>query len=85
LVNLFWFFLILRILWRLVASWGQEVEDTRSDEDESEEEKADRQNELDALRKEQGALEEVEKPALFVNGLPVEGGVDAAVVNGGKR
>jgi hypothetical protein len=83
LVNLFWFFLILRILWRLVASWGEVVEDERSDGDDSVEETEDRENELDAMRKEQGALGEVEKPSLLVNGVPLESGeVDKKVVNG---
>jgi hypothetical protein len=87
LVNLFWFFLILRILWRLVASWGEVVEDERSDADDSVEETEDRKNELDGMRKEQGVLGEVEKPALLVNGVPLEGEneVGAKKVNGKKR
>jgi len=85
LVNLFWFFLILRILWRLVASWG-EIDDVRSEDDESEVEQSEKKSALEIMRQEQGTLEEVEKPALFVNGVPVEGeGVDAVVANGEKR
>lgn len=88
LVNLFWFFLILRILWRLVASWGEVVEDDRSDADDSVEGTEDRKDELDSLRKEQGAIGELEKPALLVNGIPLpegETGVDVKVANGEKR
>jgi len=51
LVNLFWFFLILRILWRLVASWGETVEDVRSEDDE--EEVDERRGMLEELRIEQ--------------------------------
>jgi hypothetical protein len=87
LVNLFWFFLILRILWRLVASWGEVVEDERSDADDSVDGSEDRKKELDAMRKEQGTLEEVEKPALLVNGVPVEGEktANSKVSNGKTR
>ncbi|KAE9977231.1 hypothetical protein BLS_001562 [Venturia inaequalis] len=88
LVNLFWFFLILRILWRLVASWGEVVEDDRSDADDSVEGTEDRKDELDTMRKEQGAIGELEKPALLVNGIPLpegESGVDVMVANGEKR
>lgn len=71
----------------MVASWGEVVEDDRSDADDSVEGTEDRKNELDALRKQQGMLEEVEKPALLVNGVPleVENTVDAKVANGKKR
>jgi very-long-chain ceramide synthase len=37
-VNLFWLFLILRIAYRYVISWGDVVEDDRSEYEESEEE-----------------------------------------------
>ena len=53
-VNLFWFFLILRILWRMVISLGSEAKDERSEYSDEEVETEDRQTELTALRKEQG-------------------------------
>ncbi|KAF2733918.1 longevity assurance proteins LAG1/LAC1 [Polyplosphaeria fusca] len=36
-VNLFWWFLICRIAYRFIASWGKEIEDERSDNEETEE------------------------------------------------
>jgi len=59
-VNLFWLFLILRILWRVVASMGEEHRDERSEYDSDEEEE--RQEELERLRKDQNV------PSLMVNG-----------------
>lgn len=79
LVNMFWFYLILRILWRLLISLGQEVEDVRSED--SEQEVEDRQITLDELRKEQGDAFAGEtgadiraggKPTVLLNGVPVE-------------
>jgi acyl-CoA-dependent ceramide synthase len=80
LVNMFWFYLILRILWRLLISMGQEVEDVRSED--SEEAAQDRQDLLDELRKEQGDAFAGEtgadigraagKPELLLNGKPVK-------------
>lgn len=81
LVNMFWFYLILRILWRLLISMGQEVEDVRSED--SEEAAQDRQDALDELRKEQGdafagetgadiGKAPVGKPELLLNGVPVK-------------
>ena len=66
---------------------GEVVEDERSDADDSVEETGDRKSELEAMREEQGALGQVEKPALRVNGIPFEGGddVDVTVANGKKR
>jgi acyl-CoA-dependent ceramide synthase len=81
LVNLFWFFLILRILWRLVASGFKEKDDVRS-EDDDEEDVVDRQVTLDELRAEQrgdewggetGAdIRQGKKPQVLVNGVPLE-------------
>jgi acyl-CoA-dependent ceramide synthase len=51
LVNMFWFFLILRILWRIVASGFKEAEDERSVDDE--EEVDERAGMLEELRSEQ--------------------------------
>lgn len=47
-VNLFWLFLIFRIAYRYVASWGDVKEDERSEYDESEEEE--RRQELEDLK-----------------------------------
>jgi hypothetical protein len=86
LVNMFWFYLILRILWRLLMTWGEEVEDVRSEDDEEEE--VDRQVTLDELRKEQGDafagetgadIRAGEKVQVLLNGVPVE------KVNGAAR
>lgn len=70
-----------------MASWGEVVEDDRSDADDSVEGTEDRTGELDTMRKEQGAIEELEKPALLVNGVPIEGEnvVDEKAANGKKR
>lgn len=71
-----------------MASWGEVVEDDRSDADDSVEGTEDRKDELDTMRKEQGALVELEKPALLVNGIPLpegETGVDMKVTNGEMR
>jgi acyl-CoA-dependent ceramide synthase len=79
LVNMFWFYLILRILWRLLISLGQEVEDVRSED--SEEAALERDHALEELRKEQGDafagetgadIRAGEKPELLLNGVPVD-------------
>ena len=77
LVNMFWFFLILRIMWRMVASGFKEAEDVRSEDDE--EEVNEREGMLEELRKEQGDKFAGEtgadiraKPEVLVNGVPVE-------------
>ncbi|KAF2397882.1 LAG1-domain-containing protein [Trichodelitschia bisporula] len=62
LVNIFWFFLILRVLWRIVVSWGSEAEDERSEYDDDEEEE--RVKELETMRVEQEG-----KPNGHVKGL----------------
>jgi acyl-CoA-dependent ceramide synthase len=51
-VNLFWLFLIMRILWRMLRS--SELADERSEYDSDEDE--DRQTELADMKKEQGAV-----------------------------
>jgi very-long-chain ceramide synthase len=50
-VNCFWLFLIIRILWRVVRTVGQEMEDERSEYDSDEEEE--RQAELRAEKQEE--------------------------------
>ena len=50
-VNWFWMFLILRVLYRVVSSRGEEKRDERSDEDEEEVEE--REGELRRMREEQ--------------------------------
>jgi len=59
-VNLFWLFLILRILWRVVTSMGEETRDERSEYDSDEEEE--HREELERLRKDQSV------PSVMVNG-----------------
>lgn len=49
-VNLFWLFFILRILWRAIASFGEEARDDRSEYDTDEDE--DRKAELEGEKKE---------------------------------
>jgi acyl-CoA-dependent ceramide synthase len=81
LVNMFWFFLILRILWRMVASGFEEAKDERS-EDEDEEDVVDRQVTLEELRADQKGDSWGEKtgadirvngtPQVQLNGVPVE-------------
>ncbi|KAK7520722.1 acyl-CoA-dependent ceramide synthase [Phyllosticta citriasiana] len=75
-VNLFWLFLILRIAWRFVATWGEVVEDERSDyEDEVEE--TEPQTTSNGLAPES-------KPQLLLNGEPVspiEGGNSSALMD----
>ncbi|KIW03581.1 uncharacterized protein PV09_05336 [Verruconis gallopava] len=81
LVNMFWFYLILRILWRLVASGFKETDDVRSED--SEVDAAEREVTLDELRKEQSDAWAGEtgadiraasdsKPQVLVNGVPVD-------------
>lgn len=66
-VNLFWLFLVLRILWRVVKTLGQEQRDERSEDDSDEDEE--RQQELEKMRKEQGEI----VPSVAVNGKIVAG------------
>lgn len=67
-VNIFWLVLILRILWRVAKSLGQEIGDERSEYDSEEEEE--RREELERMRVEQ-AKDGV--PRVAVNGEIVEG------------
>jgi hypothetical protein len=53
-INIFWLYLILRILWRIAVSFGEEVEDDRSEYSDEEEEAEQRKAELDQMRKKQG-------------------------------
>jgi very-long-chain ceramide synthase len=62
-VNLFWWFLICRIAYRFIASWGEDVRDDRSDDDEEEEEEeVESENKPKANGVANGA------PTLLVNG-----------------
>lgn len=84
LVNMFWFFLILRILWRMVASGFEEAKDDRSEDDE--EEIAEQQQALEQMRAEQEQKSDPwgqetgadiraapsSGPKVLINGEPVE-------------
>jgi very-long-chain ceramide synthase len=56
LVNIFWFYLILRILYRLFAS--NHLDDVRSEDDDDDEELEVKKEDLDSMRKEQGEISE---------------------------
>jgi len=61
-VNLFWLFLILRIAYRIVRTWGEEYVDERSDDEDDEEISDNNSNsdEADGLLKEKlNALDDV--------------------------
>jgi very-long-chain ceramide synthase len=66
LVNIFWLFLIMRIVWRMLRTFGEEVADERSeyDSEEEEERRADAKAEAEADK-------EKEKPTVLLNGAPV--------------
>lgn len=65
-MNLFWLFLILRIAYRFVASWGEVVKDERSDYEESE-------NEHEVQQKASNGKAVESAPQVLLNGEPVEG------------
>lgn len=84
-VNLFWLFLILRIAYRFVASWGEVVKDERSDYEESE-------NEQEAAEKSVNGKAVEAAPQVLLNGEPVSPVEDkatttatAAAANGKQR
>ncbi|KAB2577215.1 hypothetical protein BFW01_g8557 [Lasiodiplodia theobromae] len=84
-VNLFWLFLILRIAYRFVASWGEVVKDERSDYEESE-------NEQEAAEKNANGKAVEAAPQVLLNGEPVSPVEDkatttatAAAANGKQR
>lgn len=84
-VNLFWLFLILRIAYRFVASWGEVVKDERSDYEESE-------NEQEAQEKAANGKAAESAPQVLLNGEPVSPVKDKAsstatapVANGKQR
>ena len=68
-VNLFWLFLILRIAKNYVFSAGEELEDTRSDNEETEEEDA---TNAPAKRVYEKHVT-IEAPAVLLNGQAIEG------------
>jgi acyl-CoA-dependent ceramide synthase len=70
-VNIFWFFLILRILVRVVATLGEDKRDDRSEYDSDEEEEAQRQAELKAGR-EADLGEKKQQPTMLLNGAPFQ-------------
>ncbi|KAK8162276.1 TLC domain-containing protein [Phyllosticta citrichinensis] len=76
-VNLFWLFLILRIAWRFVATWGEVVKDERSDYEDEDEETEKPQTTTNGLAPES-------KPQLLLNGEPVspiDGGNSSALMD----
>ncbi|KAK8232382.1 TLC domain-containing protein [Phyllosticta capitalensis] len=78
-VNLFWLFLILRIAWRFVATWGEVVKDERSDYEDDEEETTEKPP------KAPNGLAPEGKPQLLLNGEPVspiDGGNSSAALMG---
>lgn len=84
-MNLFWLFLILRIAYRFVASWGEVVKDERSDYEESE-------NEQEAQEKAANGKAAESAPQVLLNGEPVSPVKDKAsstatapVANGKQR
>lgn len=87
-MNIFWLVLILRILWRVVKTLGQERVDERSEYDsEDEEEERLRREELrmEKEREEDMGVSEREKeavPEVLLNGEPVGGGKGAEVRKG---
>ncbi|KAF2429185.1 longevity assurance proteins LAG1/LAC1 [Tothia fuscella] len=56
LVNMYWFYLILKILYRLAAD--SHLDDVRSEDEDDEEELEVKREDLEELRKEQGAISE---------------------------
>jgi acyl-CoA-dependent ceramide synthase len=70
-VNIFWFFLILRILYRIAMTLGAEARDDRSDYDTDEEEEAQRQEELKQGRQ-ADELEKKQQPTVLLNGAPIQ-------------
>jgi very-long-chain ceramide synthase len=70
-VNLFWLFLIVRILWRVVRSMGEEMRDERSEYDSDEDDQ--RREELEAEKR--AEAEESRK-------VPIGGNAAIPVTNG---
>jgi hypothetical protein len=56
LVNLFWFYLILRILWRLATS--SQLDDVRSEDGDDDEDEIVKTEDLEDMKKEQGDIKE---------------------------
>jgi acyl-CoA-dependent ceramide synthase len=70
-LNIFWLFLIIRIVWRMLRSFGAEVADERSeyDTEEEEERKSDLKAELEAEAA--AAANKEGNPTVTLNGNPV--------------
>ena len=70
-VNIFWMFFIIRIVWRMLKSFGAEVADERSEYDSEEEEERKTELKAEADAAEAAATEKEANPTVMLNGRPV--------------